>query len=138
MADASLDRRLAYALLRFILGINILLHGLVRLPDLAGFAEGMVSNFEDTILPGPFVRVFAYALVFAEAVVGALIMVGWLTRWALVAGLLLMAALVFGTALQQNWGTLGTQMLYVLIYFVLLFLREYDAFGVDTRRPAAV
>jgi len=31
-----------------------------------------------------------------------------------------MAALVFGTALRQDWGTLGTQMIYVGLYSALL------------------
>ena len=44
-----------------------------------------------------------------------------------------MAALVFGTALRQEWGTLGTQMLYALIYFVLLYAREYDHYSLDRR-----
>jgi thiosulfate dehydrogenase (quinone) large subunit len=37
------DRRLAYLLLRLTLGINMLLHGAVRLPALGAFAAGMVQ-----------------------------------------------------------------------------------------------
>ena len=60
-------------------------------------------------------------------------LVGWKTRWALVAGQLVMAALVFGTALRQDWGTLGPQMIYVGLYSALLAGRRYNGFAVDTR-----
>jgi hypothetical protein len=40
--QALLDRRLAYLLLHLTLGINILLHGAVRLPALGTFTEGLV------------------------------------------------------------------------------------------------
>jgi thiosulfate dehydrogenase [quinone] large subunit len=129
----SLDARLAYATLRAILGLNIFLHGLVRVPSLSGFADGLVQGFSGTILPAVLVRAFAYALVPLEVVVGALVLVGWKTRWALVAGQLVMAALVFGTALRQDWGTLGTQMIYVGLYSALLAGHRYNGFAVDTR-----
>jgi thiosulfate dehydrogenase [quinone] large subunit len=129
--SGSLDESLAYASLRAILGLNIFLHGVVRLPTLSGFAEGLVSAFADTILPDVLVRLFAYGLVPAEAIIGLLLLIGWRTRGALVAGQAVMAALVFGTALRQEWGTLGTQMIYVSIYAALLFLRRYDGYGVD-------
>jgi len=41
-AGTTLDRRLAYPILRLTLGVNILLHGLVRLPQLASFADGLL------------------------------------------------------------------------------------------------
>lgn len=127
------DRRLAYGILRFTLGLNILLHGLTRIGTLSGFADGLVEGFADTILPAAVVHVSAYVIVLAEVVIGALLTMGYRTRGALVAGGLLMAALVFGTALRQEWGTLGTQMLYALIYFVLLYAREYDHYSLDRR-----
>lgn len=135
--DDALDRRLGYATLRTILGLNIFLHGLVRVPSLGAFADGLVQGFADTVLPGPLVRAFAFGLVPAEIVIGGLVLVGWKTRWALVAGQLLMAALVFGTALRQDWGTLGTQMIYVGLYSALLFGHRHNGFAVDTRGRAA-
>ena len=130
----ALDRRLAYALLRLTLGINIFVHGAVRLPALGTFVEGMVRQFADTPLPGVAVRLFALSLPFLEAGVGLLLIVGLWTRWALVAGALEIAALVFGTALRSDWETLGIQMLYAIIYYVLLAGRAYDYFALDTLR----
>ena len=114
------NRVLAWHLLRVSLGMNFLLHGLVRLPNLSGFAQGMQSNFAETVLPGPLVLAFGHVLPFVEAVLGGWLVSGLRSRWALVAGSLLMLILQFGTALRQDWNALAIQMLYSLIYFQLL------------------
>jgi thiosulfate dehydrogenase [quinone] large subunit len=129
---ALLDRRLAYLLLRVTLGINILLHGVVRLPALGAFAEGTVQQFADTPLPAVAVRLFGVSLPFLETAIGLLLIVGLWTRWALVAGGLLIVALVLGTALRSDWETLSIQMIYAIIYYLLLTGRTYDYFALDT------
>jgi thiosulfate dehydrogenase [quinone] large subunit len=130
--QALLDRRLAYLLLRLTLGVNILLHGAVRLPSLITFAEGTVQQFAGTPLPAVAVRLFGLLLPFLETAIGLLLIVGYWTRWALVAGALLIVALVFGTALRSDWQTLSVQMLYAIIYYLLLAGRTYDYFALDT------
>jgi thiosulfate dehydrogenase (quinone) large subunit len=130
---ALLDRKLAYLMLRFTLGLSILMHGLVRLPHLSAFADGMVKLFADTPLPAFIVRPFAFCLVFVETLVGLLTLLGLWTRWALLVGALAMAALVFGTALRSDWNTLAIQMLYAFIYAALIFTREYNEYSLDAR-----
>ncbi len=130
---ALLDRKLAYGMLRFTLGLSIFMHGLVRLPHLRAFADGMVKLFVETPLPAFVVRPFAFGLVFVEAIVGLLILLGLWTRWALIVGALTMAALCFGTALRSDWDTLAIQMLYALIYAALIATREYNANSLDAR-----
>lgn len=50
-------RALGYALLRFVLGVNFLMHGAVRVfGDYTGFARGVVGEFSCTILPEVMVR----------------------------------------------------------------------------------
>lgn len=127
-----LDRKLAYLMLRFTLGVSILMHGLVRLPHLSAFADGMVRQFAETPLPATLVRPFALSLVFVEAIDGLLLLLGLWTWGALVLGTLLMASLVFGTALRSDWNTLAIQMLYASIYSALIATREYDTFSIDT------
>ena len=112
----QLDRRLAYGILRLTLGVNMLMHGVVRVPNLTGFAEAIVSSFAGTPLPPLSVRLFALSLPFVEAGIGFLLVLGLFTRWALVAGGLMMTALVFGTALRSDWETVGIQMIYAAIY----------------------
>ena len=130
--QALLDQRLAYLLLRLTLGINILLQGAVRLPTLGAFAQGMVQQFADSLLPSVAVRLFGLLLPFLETGIGLLVTVGLWTRWALVAGGLLIAALVFGTALRSDWQTLAIQMLYAIMYYLLLTGRTSDYFALDT------
>lgn len=132
-SDALLDRNLAYATLRFTLGLSILMHGLVRFPHLTAFADGMVKLFVNTPLPAFTVRLFALSLVFVETAVGLFILLGLWTRWALFLGALTMAVLVFGTALRSDWDTLAIQLLYALIYAILIATREYNAYSLDAR-----
>jgi thiosulfate dehydrogenase [quinone] large subunit len=130
-SDALLDRKLAYAMLRFTLGLDILMHGLVRLPHLTAFADGTVKLFSQTLLPAVTVRLFAVSVVFVETMVGLLVIFGLATRWALFIGALTMAALVFGTALRSDWDTVAIQLLYALVYAVLLATREYNSYSLD-------
>ena len=66
-----------------------------------------------------------------ELVLGTLITVGLLTRWALTLGGLLITALIFGTALRSNWATVGIQMIYSITYYLLLVNRAENRFSVD-------
>ena len=40
--------------------------------------------------------------------------------------MLLMAALILGTALIEDWNTLGIQMIYVVVYYLLLTNLRYE------------
>ncbi len=125
------DRHLAYFILRLGTGINFLIHGLVRMPKLKQFASGMAENFSSTPLPGSLVKAFAYGLPFAEASVGLLLVLGLFTRWAAFGSGLIICALLFGTTLQENWGTAGSQMGYLLVIYFLIAHREYNWLSID-------
>jgi thiosulfate dehydrogenase [quinone] large subunit len=127
----TLDRKLGYLVLRFTLGLSILMHGLVRLPHLQAFADGLVKMFADTPLPAMLVRPFGFALVFVETAVGLLVLLGLWTQEALLVGSAAMAALILGTALRSDWDTLAIQLLYAAIYAALLATREYNAYSLD-------
>ncbi|MFZ0522592.1 MAG: DoxX family membrane protein [Candidatus Acidiferrales bacterium] len=126
-----LDRKLGYLVLRFTLGLSIFMHGLTRLPHLQEFADGLVKMFADTPLPTMLVRPFGLGLVFVETTVGLLLLLGLWTQEALLVGSATMAALVFGTALRSDWNIVAIQLLYALIYAVLLAAREYNAYSLD-------
>ncbi|HEY3936252.1 MAG TPA: DoxX family membrane protein [Bryobacteraceae bacterium] len=126
-----LNRKLGYLVLRFTLGLSIFMHGLARLPHLQEFADGLVKMFADTPLPAMLVRPFGLGLVFVEAAVGLLVLLGLWTQEALLVGSATMAALVFGTALRSDWNIVAIQLLYAVIYAVLLAAREYNAYSLD-------
>ncbi|MGC2528751.1 MAG: DoxX family membrane protein [Candidatus Acidiferrum sp.] len=130
-SQAPFDRKLAYLVLRLTLGLSILMHGLVRLPHLTAFADATVKLFVATPLPAILVRLFALTLVFLETAVGLLLVLGLWTRTALLLGALLMAFLIFGTALRSDWSTLAIQLFYAFLYATLLATREYNSYSID-------
>ncbi len=131
--STALDRQLAYAVFRLTLGINILVHGAGRIfgPGAAAFAATTAVEFSKTPLPAGMVHAFLVVVPFAELVLGTLALLGLFTRWALVLGGLLIAALEFGTAVRSDWNLVGVQMIYAIIYYLLLVHRSYNRFSLD-------
>lgn len=123
---------LAYALLRLTLGVNIFGHGLSRiLSGPATFASALTKQFESTPLPHFAVELFGYALPWLEASIGLLILAGALTRFALAAGALMIVVLTFGSTLLQDWQAAGLQLIYAVVYFVLLAAVQNNRLSVD-------
>jgi thiosulfate dehydrogenase (quinone) large subunit len=123
----------AYALLRFTLGLNICLHGIVRwIAGSGNFAQSLVTMFQKTPLPAWSVYGFGLALPTMEALIGAAVAIGFRTRFALFAGTVLMLALMFGTTHRQDWATVGIQLNYSFIYCLLLAGIRFDHYGADS------
>lgn len=127
----------AYALARIILGINFLIHGLVRLPKLQAFSNGMAIQFQNSPLPASLTRIFASLLPFAEASIGLFILLGLFTRQALLAAGIVMGLLISGTCLIEKWDIASEQMVYVLYISALLFLEQYNAYTLTRSKPIA-
>lgn len=131
-AEWASDARIAYAILRITLGLNIALHGITRVVNgPGGFAEVLVKQFEATLLPGGLVQAFGHSLPWAETIIGLLMLGGLATRFALIAGGSLMALLTFGTTLRQDFQNAALQLTYGIAYFVLLSLRSRNGFSID-------
>ncbi|AMR27467.1 hypothetical protein A0257_10425 [Hymenobacter psoromatis] len=112
---------LAFVLGRLLLGLNFLMHGLVRIPKLAVFSAGIEKEFAAAPLLPVLVSAFAHALPFAEGSIGLLLLLGLWTRPALVAAMLVIMSLVFGSSLLEKWSLVGDQLLYGL-YIITLVL----------------
>ena len=126
------DRRLAYALLRILVGINFTMHGVSRmLMGPSVFAEKLTTQFGHSPLPLRVVWAFGMVLPAIEALLGMLLLLGLRTRAALVAALLLMMLLTFGVVLVQDWPTAGLQLAYGLVLAALLFLSRYNGWSLD-------
>jgi len=126
------DRRLAYTLLRVIIGVNIALHGITRIAmGTDSFAHSLVPMFAKTPLPAWSVYAFGLCLPWAEALTGLLVLAGAASRVAYVLGMLQLAALTFGVALRQDWPTASLQLTYALVYCVLLAGRSYNRYSID-------
>ncbi len=116
---------------RWLLGVAFLSHLLVRLPKLAAFQAGLLKQFAGTALPAALVGPYALALPFVEGAIGLLLLIGLLTRPALVAAMLVLMSLVFGSSLLEQWATVGTQLLYGLYIFALLLHVQHNRLGLD-------
>jgi len=125
--------QLAFFLARVTIGINFLIHGLVRIPKLSKFAEGLSKGFEETYLPEIMVMPFAYALPFIELLLGVLLTIGFKTRYATIVGSLLIAVLIFGSGIKEDWAAVGTQMVYAIFFFLLIKNLAFNACAIDNR-----
>lgn len=127
------DLQLAYFLLRATLGINILIHGVSRIMSgPAQFAATLAHQFQATPLPHSLVVAFAWTLPWAEAFLGLFILIGLFIRIALSLGAMLILVLTFGTCLVQNWLVADDQLLYALVYAVLIAFARANRFSLDS------
>lgn len=123
-------QQLAYLLARITLGINFFLHGFVRIPKLKDFAHGLTQDFDGSMLPLGLVQIIAYAIPFIEVTLGVLIILGIASKKSLAAAAIFIMLLISGCAFKEDWGAVGTQMLYALFIFFLLKNLEYDVWAV--------
>jgi thiosulfate dehydrogenase (quinone) large subunit len=133
----SNDLSLARALLRLGLGVNIMGHGLARLPHVSAFVADTVHSFAGTFLPVFSVVLTAFLIPPAELVIGALLVAGLFQRAALILGTLLMMQLTFGTTLIQQWQVAGLQLIYIAVYAALISTLGFDRFSIDSWRRRA-
>lgn len=125
--------QLAYLLARLTLGINLLLHGVVRIPKIHAFAQSVAAGFQESILAPEVAQLFAYTIPVIELILGILLIVGFKIRQTLFAASVFIMLLISGSCLKEDWATVGTQMLYALFLFFLLFYLDYNRWSIDTR-----
>lgn len=127
------DKEFAYLLARVTMGINLLGHGLVRLPKLGEFKTWMQDYFQATPLPQSLVALWASVLPFLELGLGALIILGLISRKAFLGGAIVILILVFGSCLKENWEWVSIQMLYALYFFFLMLYIDYNQISIDNK-----
>lgn len=128
------DAIAAYTLLRIVFGVNFFNHGLVRIGNIPAFAESQVKQYADTFVPAVLVRGPAYLIPPVELIVGLLLILGLATRGALIAGFCLMIVLMSGVTLLQQWDTATSQLIYCLVFFVLLAANSLNTISLDRLR----
>ncbi|OCA78643.1 hypothetical protein BBH99_21090, partial [Chryseobacterium contaminans] len=119
-----MNKKTAYFFLRLSMGINFFGHGLVRLTKLQDFADGMTKIFEKSWLPQFFVHIFSTALPFLEFLIGLLLIIGFKTRIAAMAGASLIILLLLGSSTVENWEAMGIQMIYAGLFYLLISRME--------------
>ena len=126
------NEALAYAILRLTLGLNIAIHGYVRMTTMPAFFAQQMPGFEDTFLPLWVAEAFLWVLPPVEFVIGLLSIVGLFTRAALATGGVMIASLTFGLGIQGNFQTLALHLSYAVVYFILIFTRRHNTLSLDT------
>ena len=126
------DKSLAYALLRIAFGVNFAGHGLIRIYNGVGtFATTTAVHMAKSPLPHSFAYAFSYVIPFLEAVLGFTLILGVFTRISLVCGAVFMMALTIGITANQQWDVASQQLLYSVVFFLLLYLIEHNALALD-------
>ena len=121
------NKTLAVHLLRISFGINYFFHGVVRIPNLNKFVRGMQDTFADTLIPEILVTPLAYAIPFAELIIGLLLLLNKFTKETIIATFLLMNILVIGCCFAQKWDVVGLQTTYIGFLFLLLYFMNDTA-----------
>lgn len=91
----------------------------------------MVDLFQDTFIPEPLVRAPALLVPIVEFIVGFLVTLGLATQAALVTGFSLMIVLMYGVTLLQNWDTATSQLIYCLVFFILIAGNSFNDVSID-------
>ena len=110
-----------------------MLHGVSRLlMGHAAFLAYLTHYFEKTaVIPASTLPAFATVLPWVETTLGLLLTIGLATRFALIAGALVITCLVIGTNLAQDWLVSGLQLIYAFLYYYLLAHRGENRYSVD-------
>ncbi|QTE39811.1 hypothetical protein J3L18_12410 [Mucilaginibacter gossypii] len=127
-----MNEYIAFFLLRAGLGLNILLHGLVRLKNGRSlFVNALGREFEGSGLPPVVTIATGNSLPYLETGIGLLLVCGLETQGVLIAGCLLMFLLLTGKSLVSDWATVTFQMIYILVYCILLFYLQLNRISAD-------
>lgn len=128
-----MNKKTAYFFLRLSMGINFFGHGIIRLTKLQNFADGMVKGFEKSWLPLFFVQVFGTALPFLEFIIGLMLIIGFKTKMATMAGASLIILLLFGSSTIENWEAMGIQMIYAGLLYILIYRIDDNYLSLDKK-----
>ncbi len=123
----------AYLLLRVSFGLMLFTYGFSKfLGGIENFAAGLQERFAEQ-LPSLVVTPFAYALPFAELIIGFFIIFGLRTYYSLVLAATLMIILTFGAVMEPSPDTVANNMLFAFIAFVLIWKLDADEWSVDRK-----
>lgn len=140
--DTFMQRDLpaAYLMLRLTMGFHMFAHGGVRLPILTQFATETATEFAKLrliglpLFPAWFVYPFSISVPPVEFLIGVLLILGWKTRLASIAGGITILLLMFGNVSRLQFGTAHLMWFYVLVFVLLLAFNFADRYSLDRWR----
>ncbi|KQT18262.1 DoxX family protein [Chryseobacterium sp. Leaf404] len=118
----------SFFFLKLPMAISLLGHGLVRIPKLAEFSNGMMKSLEKSAIPDVLILPFSYVLPFVEALLGIILLTGFQTKYTLYAAITLMSILILGSSSVENWSAIEAQLLHSFYLFGLFwFYTKYSS-----------
>ncbi len=141
-----LDRSWALLFARGVLGFIFLMAGIYKVFEMGPLEHArrlFVEPYADTFLPIWSLWVAGAIVPVVELLAGALIIIGWKSRAALVALGLVLVVVTFGHLLTEPFYEFHTHVIprLALLLFVLVMPREDDRFSLDyllRRRPGGL
>jgi uncharacterized membrane protein YphA (DoxX/SURF4 family) len=132
---ADSGRSLAILFARLTLGLIFFMAGVFKVFDMGAIehARELFLPFADTFLPEWSLWAMGTVIPFVELAAGLLLLIGWKTRWALIAvGAVLLTA-TFGHLMDDALYALHRHVLprLALMLFLLLLPSHLDRFSVD-------
>jgi len=122
------DFKTIFFFLRLPIAISLAGHGLVRLPKLQTFTEGMVKSMEKSAILEALITPFGYVLPFLEAIIGISLLIGFKPKLTIYSAIALMSILILGSSSIENWSAIEAQLLHSLYLFALLwFYLKYSS-----------
>ena len=127
----------AFALLfaRLILGLIFFMAGFFKVFELGpmGHAERFFLPYQDTFLPVWSLWVVGVSIPIVELLAGALLIIGWLVRWAAVSLGIVLVIVTFGHLLKEPLFAFHAHVIprLALVLFVLILPEAMDRFSID-------
>ncbi len=90
--------------------------------------------FAESWLPEWLVTLEARLIPGVEIIIGIMLLLGLKTRVALVAAFALMATLVFGMIIVQDWELVSRHLIYAIALYLLMHNMEYNEYSIDARQ----
>lgn len=136
MSASPSARELSFAslILRLSLGQLMLVAGLgkfLRNDSVGAWVETMAKGFETTPLPLWVVIPYGYALPYVEIVLGLMLILGVLSRPAMLATAALLLSLTFGMTLQAQFATVANNTMYTALAAATFVLLRWNHFSLD-------
>ena len=95
--------------------------------------SGLEKDFAKTWLPSATVYFFGLVLPFLEVIIGTLLILGLFTRLAAVFGGIVLTVLTTGLVIAGNSGGVAHNLIYSIIFFLLLYHADENGFCLDRK-----
>jgi uncharacterized membrane protein YphA (DoxX/SURF4 family) len=134
VSDAT-ARTWAVLFARLILGLIFFMAGMWKVFELGpvGHVRRYFLPFQNTFLPTWSLWIVGFTIPFVELIAGGLVILGFKTRWALIALGMVLVTVTFGHLLEQPLYPFHEHVIprLALLLFVMVMPQEVDRFSLD-------